>query len=274
MLARDRRVDLILELLALALTSIVIVPFAIMVLGSFKNPVEAARFDLALPGSWQAGNYAEVLRRGKVASGFVNSTVLTAASVALTMAASAMAGVYLGRRRTRGSERIQALFAVGLIAPMSIIPTVRLLQAMHLSGTHTGVVLVFVALHLPFSVFLISRFVKTVPRDMDEAALMDGCRGLELFLHVSLPLLLPVVYTASTVVFMSVWNNFILPLYLLNTTAKWPLPLTVYAFFGRYSRDWNLVFAHLTVTSLPVVLFYALAQRHVVSGVTAGALKG
>jgi raffinose/stachyose/melibiose transport system permease protein len=190
------------------------------------------------------------------------------------MAASAMAGVYLGRRRTRASERIQALFAVGLIAPMSIIPTVRLLQAMHLSGTRTGVVLVFVALHLPFSVFLISRFVKTVPRDMDEAALMDGCRGLELFLHVSLPLLLPVVYTASTVVFMSVWNNFILPLYLLNTTSKWPLPLTVYAFFGRYSRDWNLVFAHLTVTSLPVVLFYAFAQRHVVSGVTAGALKG
>ena len=165
-------------------------------------------------------------------------------------------------------------FSIGLIAPLSLIPTIKLMQFLHINNTFTSVILLLCALNIPMSVFLCTGFVKTIPRELDEASALDGCTSFALLRKVILPLMVPVVMTAAIIVFMGVWNSFMIPLYFLNNSSKWTLPLTVYNFFGQYSRDWNLVFADLVITSLPVLLFYFVAQRYIISGMTAGAVKG
>jgi len=253
---------------------VVLIPLWMMVIGSFKDAREAALPSVALPSAWHPENYALVFEKGKIAQALANSVLITASSVALTVALAAAAALYLARVTTRSSRLAYNAFSLGLIAPLSIIPTIRLLQALRINNTYLSVILLFSALNIPFAVFLCAGFVKTVPRELDEAAIIDGCGPLALFTRIILPLLVPVVLTAAVIVFMGVWNSFIIPLYFLNNSARWTLPLTVYNFFGQYSRDWNLVFADLVITAIPVMLFYLAAQKYIISGLTAGAVKG
>lgn len=256
------------------LSLVVLVPMWMMLVGSFKDAREAALPSIALPTKWHPENYRVVYEKGKIAQALANSVMITASSVALTVALAAAAALYLARVDTRRSRLVYNAFSLGLIAPLSIIPTIRLMQFLHLNNTYLSVILLFSALNIPFAVFLCTGFVKTVPRELDEAAIIDGCGPLALFGRVILPLLVPVVLTAAVIVFMGVWNSFIIPLFFLNNSSRWTLPLTVYNFFGQYSRDWNLVFADLVITAVPVMLFYLAAQKYIISGLTAGAVKG
>ena len=127
---------------------------------------------------------------------------------------------------------------------------------------------------MPFTAMLFSSFIVTIPRELDEAALLEGCQGYSLFFRIIFPLLKPVIATASVLNFMWVWNDFQYPLYLLNSSSKWTLPLSVYSFFGTFNRDWNLVCADMVLVSLPVIIVYIFAQKYIISGMTAGAVKG
>lgn len=252
----------------------ILVPLWMMIIGSLKDAREAALPSIALPSVWHFENYAIVFRKGKIGQALANSLLITSTSVILTVTLASAAALYLARVTSRVSRVIYNAFSLGLIAPLSIIPTIRLLQLLHINNTYLSVILLFSALNIPFAVFLAAGFVKTIPRELDEAAIIDGCAPTQLFGRVILPLLVPVVLTASVIVFMGVWNSFIVPLFFLNNSAKWTLPLTVYNFFGQYSRDWNLVFADLVITAVPVTLFYLAAQRYIIAGLTAGAVKG
>jgi raffinose/stachyose/melibiose transport system permease protein len=129
-------------------------------------------------------------------------------------------------------------------------------------------------MQIPFSVFLIYGFIGSIPRELDEAAIIDGCGPIRLFFSVILPLLTPVIVTAVVLNILGTWNEFILPLYYLNSSANWPMTLAVYNFFGQYQSDWSLVSADILLTILPVVLIYLLGQRFILSGLTSGAVKG
>ena len=122
--------------------------------------------------------------------------------------------------------------------------------------------------------FLIHGFVAKVPVDLDEAAVIDGCGPIRLFFLVVFPMLKPAIATSAVLTFLNTWNEFVSPLYFLNKTEQWPMTLSVYNFFGMYFKDWNLVCADILLTSLPVLLVYLLGQRYIVSGMTAGAVKG
>lgn len=261
--------------LAIAIASVAILaPLAIMALGSFKDAASAARLNLEWPKLWHFDNYAVVIEKGKLSQAFANSALITFTVMAATVLSSAMAAFYLDRTRTKTSGRILKLFQLGLIAPMAMIPSIKLLQWFHLNGSYAGAILILIAINIPFSVFLFSGFYKTIPRVLDEAGIIDGCGPFRLFFQVVFPLLLPIVVTNAIIVFMSVWNDMTIPLFFLNSSDKWTMPLTVYNFFGQYSRDWNLVFADLILTACPVLVFYLLGQRFIIDGMTTGSVKG
>ena len=135
-------------------------------------------------------------------------------------------------------------------------------------------VILYAAGQIPFGVFLIYGFVDTIPRELDEAAIIDGCGPLQLFFKIIVPLLRPVLVTAAVLSFLGAWNNFIMPLYYLNKSSHWPMTLSVYNFFGQFQQNWNLVSADILMTILPVIVIYFAAQRYILSGMTIGAVKG
>lgn len=271
---KRRWTDALLQLLLAAASLLILLPLMIMLLGSFKNVKEAALLGLSLPSQWHIENYQVVFERGRVGQAFINSMLITVSSVALTTLCASMASFYMARSRRRFASLLYSVFMLGLIAPMSLIPTIKLMQALSLNNTYPGIIVIFAATNMAFSVLLMTGFIKTIPKELDEAAIIDGCGLLRVFFSVVLPLLKPVVMTSAIVVFMGVWNSFMMPLYFLSDSEMWPMPLTVYNFFGQYQSSWNLVFADLTMTAAPILIVYLIGQRYIIDGMTAGAVKG
>jgi raffinose/stachyose/melibiose transport system permease protein len=180
----------------------------------------------------------------------------------------------LVRRNTKGCGLLYRFITFGIITPFAALPTIQLLKILQIYGTLFSLCLVYTALFTPFTVMMFSSFIKTIPRELDEAAVIDGLTGFGLFFRVIFPLLKPVLGTTGVLNFMWVWNELQIPLYLTNSSSKWTLPLSVYNFYGQFSRNWNLVCADVVLVSLPVVIVYICAQRFIISGMTAGAVKG
>ena len=165
------------------------------------------------------------------------------------------------------------LFILGLIVPVAYIPTYLVLDRLHLLDTYLGIILIFTTYGLPQSVFLYVQFAKTIPRELDEAAILDGCSTMQLFSRVIFPLLKPTTATVFVLSFVGAWNDVMIPMFFVNGN-KWALPLTVYNFYGGYMKSWNLVFADIMLTIAPLIVVYLVAQKQIVSGMTAGAVKG
>lgn len=274
-LATRRKIHLItVEVLLLLTSLIVIVPMLIMIFGSFMNSSEVMRFNLALPEKWLFSNYKQVYEEGSLGRAFINSIVITGVSSIINMFASSAASFILARRETKTANVLYMFFFMGLIAPMSTITTIRVVQWMGFYGSTTSVILIYAALNTAFSVFLYSGFIKSIPKALDEVAFLEGAGAVGVFFRIILPLIVPVNATVAIMVFMSVWNDITIPLYFLTDSSTWTMPLSVYNFYGKYSRDWNLIFADLVLTSLPVLILYIFAQKYIVSGLTAGAVKG
>ncbi len=273
---RPRRAlsSIVLEIGLILVSLVIIVPLLIMVLGSFKTAGEAMSFNIDLPKNWRFDNYLYVIQKANVPQAFGNSLLITSLAVAVCISFSALCAYVIARRDTRTSRGAYAVCLLGMVAPLQMVTTFALLKGLGLIGSYPGVILILVAAQLPWSIFIFSGFIKTVPLELDEAAIIDGASPLRLFAAIILPLLQPVVVTNIVIITMSVWNDFMIPLYFLNSPDKWTMPLTVYGFFGQYMSDWNYVFADLVLTALPVVILYLFAQRYIVAGMTAGSVKG
>lgn len=253
---------------------IIIIPLLMVLLNSLKSSGEADTLSLALPRKFMFENYLVVLVNGRFMMSLFNSTVITVASMILTLVLSAMGAYVISRRKSNLNNFFRNIFLIGLIIPLQMVPLIRVLQFFHLMNSFQGITIVYTAAGIPFTVFLVYGFFSSIPRDMDEAAIIDGVGPLSLFFRIIFPLLKPVMVTAGVLVFVGNWNNFQLPLYILTSSRKWPLPLSVFDFYGRYSSDWNLVCAHITLTTLPIVIIYLIGQKYIISGMTAGAVKG
>lgn len=263
-----------LELLMWALSFVTLYPLAMVVITSFKDYSEASFLSIQLPEVWKAGNYAQVFTEGKILRSLINSCIITLPSVVLVVLLSSMLGFYLTRRRTRANRIIYKILTFGIIAPFAALPTIQLLKYLGIYGSYISLVFVYAALYLPFSTMLFSRFIATIPKELDEAAVIDGCTGFTLFRRIIFPLLKPTTITVAMLNFIWVWNDFQYPMYLVNTSTKWTLPMSVYSFYGQYNRSWHLVCADMVLVSLPVIIIYLLAQKHIIAGMTAGAVKG
>jgi raffinose/stachyose/melibiose transport system permease protein len=257
---------------------IFIVPFAFILFTASKSAREASLLQFTLPTQgwfffenlvdvFQARNY--VLLRA-----FINSTVLTVASVTIMVVFAAMVGYVLQRRKSRWNHVINMLVLAGLIVPPAVVPTIWVLQGLGLFKTLPGMILIEATFGLSFCILLFRAFISTIPRELDEAAVIDGAGPIRLFFRVILPLLKPVVVTCIVVQAVNVFNDFTGPLYFLPGDANATVQLTLYNFQSQNVSQWNLLFMDILLITIPPLIMYIFFNRQIVAGMTSGAVKG
>ena len=261
------------QLLCIVLCLIVLIPFYLVIVNSFKTKGEAARMNALLPTEWHFENYAEVVKKGKLVQGFFNSLLYAGGSSLVGVILSAMAAFVLCRKRTRLNSFMFYFILCGLFFPVNYVTLIQVLNFFGINNSRIGLVLVYTATMIPFCVFVIRNFVLTVPVELDEAAVLDGVGPLGLFFRIAAPMLSPALVTCFLLQFMGVWSDFLTPLYIISSSKLWPMNLAVYNFFGKYQSYWNLVFADIMLTILPVIVLYLIGQRQIISGMTSGAVK-
>ena len=275
MLYQRRRNACILIIAGWSLSLVVLVPFALIVANSFKTKRDAAAMNLSVPrDGWTVGNYSAVMEGGQVVQSFFNSFLIAAGCVIICVIVTAMAMFVIKRRKTKFHSTIFYLFFAGLIAPVNYITTLRVLKIFGINGTFAGTILTYTAMGIPFAAFMYYNFMSTIPCDIDEAAIIDGAGTSSLFFWVIFPLLRPVTITVATLTFISAWNDFISPLYLLNSSSKWTMVLMVYNYWGLFKQDWGKICAVIVLTLIPILILYIAMQKYIVTGMTSGALKG
>lgn len=253
---------------------IILIPLVVLFLNSFKTQGESNKMSLALPSTWQFENYKTVIEQGKLVSSFFNSLLYATVSVVIIVIVVSAAAFVIARNRKGINNLIYYFIISGIAIPINNVALMKVLQALNLVNTRIGVILVYAAINIPLSLFLCYGFISTIPREIDEAAVIDGCGPIKLFVKIILPLLKPIMSTLFVLNFMAVWNDFTMPLYYLNNSAKWPMTLAVYNFFGAFENSWNLVSADIMLTLLPILIVFILGQKYIVGGVAAGSVKG
>jgi raffinose/stachyose/melibiose transport system permease protein len=258
----------------------ILVPIGYAILGGFKtNGQLAADPGAILPSTWVTDNYVDVLV-GNNAGTFwheaLNSVVVALVCVFLTVGCASLAAFAIARYAFPGREAIYTLFVFGLLFPsaVAILPLYILVRDLGLYGNLLGVALPEAAFQLPLTVVILRPFFRSIPAELDDAARVDGCGPFGFFWRILLPLARPALATVSVLAIVSTWNAFFLPLVLLNGADQWTLPLGVMNFSTEYSSDQARVLAFTVVAMIPALIFYALAERHIVSGLTGGSVKG
>ncbi|HBF39228.1 MAG TPA: ABC transporter permease [Firmicutes bacterium] len=256
---------------------IVLIPFAVMLVNSLKTKEESYSMTLKLPAVMQLQNYLTVIEQGNIIASFFNSFMYATICVVLVVLTCSMAAFVISRNETGFNKFVYLLIITGIVLPVNYVALMKVMQVTLLNDTRLGISLLYAAMNIPISLFISTGFIHSIPRELDEAAIIDGCGPWNLFFRVIFPLLKPIAVTVGVLAFMAAWNDFMMPLYYLNTSEKWPMSLSVYSFFGasmQAQRQWNLVCADIVLTSVPVIVVYLLGQRYIVSGITAGAVKG
>jgi raffinose/stachyose/melibiose transport system permease protein len=263
------------NLVAWLISIISLAPLLLILFNSLKTSLKASDMNLKIPEfPLQWSNFSVVIEKGKLLQSFINSSMYTVGSVALCCILSSTAAYVLSRNRTRLNKLIYFFIVLGITMPVNYVALVRVMMLLQLNNTRLGIILLYSAMQIPFSVFLLYGFISKIPVELDEAGIIDGCTPIRLFITIVFPLLKPAVATVIVLTFLNNWNEFVAPLYFLSSSTKWPMTLSVYNFFGMFFKDWNLVCADIVMTSIPVILIYLLGQKYIVSGMTSGAVKG
>ncbi|MFE3827047.1 carbohydrate ABC transporter permease [Streptomyces sp. NPDC059092] len=252
------------------------VPLWLVLVTSAKPQGEAVRPNLDPPVHWQpADNYADAVNQGEMLRGFVNSLLVVIPSVALVLILGAGAAWVFARRSSRLVSAAYALTISGLLLPPAVITIVMELRQLGLAGTRPGMIAVYTGMYLSTSVFFMTGFIRTIPYELEEAARMDGATPPRIFLSLILPLLRPVIATATIMVMLYAWSDIFYAFFVLGGSDAATLPINLYQVAGAqlYLNNWHLVFAYVVVMSLPMVALFLVAQRRIVSGITSGAVK-
>ena len=260
-MAKKRIQNLLKHVVCILLCLCVVLPFYMVLINSFKTKAEAARMSLALPTEWVFSNYSEVIEKGSLIQGFLNSFAYALIATTLGVVLCSMA-VFL-----------YYFVLCGLFFPVNYVTLVRVLSTLHLNDTRVGIIMVFTSAMIPFCVFTIRNFVISVPVELDEAAVIDGAGPLSLFFKIIMPLLKPTMVTCFILQFMTVWSDFLTPLYLSSKSRLFPMTMAVYQFFGKNKSYWNYIFADIVLTCIPVIIVYMIGQKYIVGGMTSGAVK-
>jgi len=256
---------------------IFLVPFAFILVTAMKSKNEAALLEFSWPDQiqlWQ--NIVETVRYKDfmLVIAFINSTILTVASVAILVVLSAMIAYVWQRRRSRLNPWINGLVLAGLMVPPAVVPTIWVMQALHIFKTMPGLILIEVAFGMSFSVLTIRAFIGSIPKELDEAAIIDGAGPIRLFFRVIFPLLRSVIVTIIVVQSVFVFNDFQNPLYFLPGEKNATVQLTLFNFQSQYDTDYNLLFTTILLITIPPLLMYIFFNRRIVAGLTGGAVKG
>jgi len=253
----------------------VIYPMFLMVISSFKSTREIFRSPFAMPESWQFTNYVTAWNQGNFSTYFGNSVFVTVTSLVLVLLIGSLAAYPLGRYKFPGKQALMMYFLAGLMLPirLGILPLFFLMRTLNLLNTPWSLIFLYAASGLPFTIFILSNFFETLPRELEEAARIDGASELRIYWQVMLPLVRPALATVAIFNFIPWWNDFFFPLIFIRAERYRTLPLGLFSFFGERQNDWALLFSGLTITALPLLVLYFFASKQIISGLTSGALK-
>jgi raffinose/stachyose/melibiose transport system permease protein len=269
---RYGRPSLVVLLAALAVG----VPLWLVAVTSAKPQAEAIKPNLDLPRHWQpASNYADAVSQGEMLRGFLNSLLVVVPSVVLVLLLGVGAAWVFARRKSKLVSAAYALCISGLLLPPAVITIVMELRQLGLSNTRPGMIAVYTGMYLSTSIFFMTGFIRAIPMELEEAARMDGASPSRIFWRIVLPLLRPVIATATIMVMLYAWSDIFYAFFVLGGGERATLPLNLYqvASAQLYLNNWHLVFAYVVVMSLPMVAVFLVGQRKIVSGITSGAVK-
>ncbi|WP_405015204.1 carbohydrate ABC transporter permease [Kitasatospora sp. NBC_01539] len=261
--------------IALLFIGVCIAPVLYIVLGGFRTNSQISTGPAALPHPWVVGNYVSVLKSVTFWGEFANSVIVALASTVGTVVLGLMVSFVLARYDFRLKGAMYSLFAAGLMFPMviAITPLYIVVKDLGLVDNLLGVIVPQIAFGLPTTVIILVPFLRAIPNEIEEAAAIDGASRLGFFFRMVIPLSRPGVVTVGVLGFIGSWNNYVLPLYVLNSQANFTLPLGVQAFSSQYSVDTAKVLAFTSLAMLPALVFFAIFEKKIVGGLT-GAVKG
>jgi len=256
--------------------AIVLIPLVAAVTNGFKSNAELMMHPFGIPKTWQWGNYTSVLQSGAFWRQLLNSTMVMAATAIGVLVLASMPAFVFSRMTFRGRDLLFNFFTLGLLFPLAvaILPLYITLRQVQLVDSLWGIILPQIAFGLPGSILILRGFFATVPRELDEAAAIDGCSPAGFFVRVLLPLMRPALASVAVLTMVGSWNSFFLPLLVLNSEPLYTLPLGIMQFQGQFGTDWGRVLAFVSLALAPTIIFYLFAERQIVAGLTAGAVKG
>jgi raffinose/stachyose/melibiose transport system permease protein len=253
-----------------------LLPMWATVIGGFKTTGDLRTNAFGLPRQWIADNYSSILFGARFWQMLWNSTVIAAFTVFFTLVVSSMAAFALAHLRFAGKKWIANYLTLGLTFPFAtaILPVFLRVRDLGLLDSYWAVILPQVTFNLSFSIVLLRGFFAELPKELFEAAFMDGCSYTKIFWRITLPLSRPIIATVGVLALVGSWNNFLLPLVMIDSDQIYPWPLGIMQYQGQYGTDWGRVLAFVSLTMMPAIFFYLLAQKHIIAGLTSGAVKG
>lgn len=258
------------------LAAVFFAPLLLVLLNSFKTKGEIMTSAIALPGSFNLDNFVTILNESNFVSSFLCSLFVVIATTSLTVLVSAMAGYSLAKWKNKIAGILMLAIMATLFVPFQVymVAMIVVVKDLGLTGNIFGLILVYIALGMPVPIFLCRSYAVGMSREIEEAAIIDGCSKWMMFLRIILPLMKPILATVSVLNALWVWGEFLVAFLVYGNGKPMTLPLSQRYFYGTYSNQWNLILTNFLISSIPVVLFYVVMQKHIVKGITAGAVKG
>lgn len=251
-------------------------PIYLALINSVKTQGEMFSSFMALPTKLHFENYSQAFDEINLLNSTLNSVIVSLIGIGGIVFCASLAGYKLSRTGGRLSNMIFFLFIASMLVPFHsiMIPLTRMAKNLHVSGTTYGLAIIYIGLGVNMAIFLYHGFVKSIPRELEEAARIDGCGEFQTFFRIIFPLLLPITVTIAILDFLWIWNDFLLPLLMLTDSNKYTLILSTNTLFGEYNKEWSLILAALVLTALPVILIYSFFQKFIMHGIAEGAIKG
>ena len=272
---RFYRDGLVLYVVAVFVLGVVLLPLTFSVVGGFRSNRQLVEAPVGLPNPWVFENYTSTLGSSDFWRQVWNSTFIALLTTCIVLPAASMAAFVLSRFRFRGREWVYGLFVLGLMFPVAnaILPLFITLRQVHLLSNPLGIALPQAAFGLPLAIVIMRPFIRAIPQEVQDAASLDGCTPLRFYLTIVVPLSRPVLSTVAVITIVASWNSFLLPLLVLVDPAEHTLPIGVNNISTQYSTDYARVLAYTTLSMIPALAFYAIAERQIVGGLTAGAVR-
>lgn len=255
--------------------AVIILPVMYSVLGGFRSNRQLVEDPVGLPNPWVFSNYVDILASSSFWRQVFNSTLIALVAAGVVLPAASMAAFVMARYPFRGRELVYGLFTLGLLFPpaVAILPLFITLRDIGLLSNPLGVALPQAAFGLPLAIVIMRPFFRAIPQEIQDAAALDGCSPLRIYWSIMLPLSRPVLSTVAVITIVASWNQFLLPLLVLIDPDQHTLPIGVNNISTQYSTDFARVLAYTSLSMVPALLFYALAERQIVGGLTAGAVR-
>ncbi|WP_066196014.1 MULTISPECIES: carbohydrate ABC transporter permease [Gracilibacillus] len=273
---QERTLSVVSTVLLIIFAMISFFPIYMVVVNSFKSQEEIFSNVLALPSKLHFENYTQAFSQVNLLQVTMNSVVVTVVGLVGIVLAGALAGYKLARTPGRMSNIFFLLFMSSMLIPFHsiMITLTQSAKALGLQGSTGGLGLIYIGVGVNMAIFLCHGFVKTIPKELEESAKIDGAGEFQTFIKIIFPLLLPILMTVAILDILWIWNDFLLPLLMLTDVNDYTLILSVNMLFGEYVNDWPKILASLIMTTLPIVIFYAFFQRYILAGIAEGAVKG